>query len=375
MVRFRRSVTAALAATVVLAGGWFTPASAAYSSDASRTWSPNGTVRAIARHGDVVYIGGDFTSLSEPGSSTRVARSRVAALDADTGAPLPWNPGANGLVRAIAVDPNGTVFLGGDFTAVGGRTATRLAALTPGGGPVTGWSASASDSVHDLYADGSSLYVGGRFGSVSRTSRPRLARLDADTGGVVTAFNARVSGGRVTALTPAPDGSLLLGGQFTSVGGQARGFVAGVSRDSGAVTGWNPGPECSTCYLWDLATTSDRVYAAIGGPGGRAVAWDARSGSTYWSRGGDGNAQAVDVHDGVVYVGGHFGPQFSSATRHQLAALDAVRGTLLSYTVAFTGNDHPGIWAVDAGADGLRIGGGFVLDGNPARKYAMLPAV
>ena len=375
MVRFRRVATVVVAAAMVLAGGWFTPASAAYSSEADRTWSPNGTVRAIARHGDVVYIGGAFTSLTDTRTGTRVSRNRVAALDADTGAPLAWNPGANGLVRAIAVGPDGTVFLGGDFTAVGGRTATRLAALTPGGGPVTGWSASASDSVHDLYADGDALYVGGRFGAVNRTSRSRLARLDADTGAVDLAFNARVSGGRVTALTPAPDGSLLLGGDFDFVGGQARAFAAGVSRTSGAVTGWNPGAECGNCYLWDLATTPDRVYAAIAGPGGRAVAWDARSGTTYWSRSGDGNAQAIDVHDGVVYVGGHFGPRFAGATRHQLAALDAVRGTLLSYTVDFTGNDHPGLWAVDADSDGLRIGGGFVLDGSPVRKYAVLPAL
>ena len=372
-----RFVTRVLAAVVLVAGGgWSAPASAAYSTDAAPSWVPNGTVRTIARHDDVVYLGGDFTRLTNPAGGY-VLRNRVAAVDADTGAPLPWNPGANATVRAITTDADGRVYLGGDFTTVGGRTATRLAAVEPDGDPVPGWTASASDSVHDLYADATSLWVGGRFGSVSRTSRPKLARLDLATGAVATGFNARVSGGRVAALEPSADGqSLLLGGSFTSVGGQARGFAAEVALASGALTGWDPGAECDTCYLWDLAAAADRVYAAIGGPGGRALAWDAATGDQrYWNRGGDGNAQAIDVYDGVVYVGGHFGPNFGGGTRHQLAALDAARGTLLPYTVGFTGGDHPGIWAVDAGADGLRIGGGFTLAGDPARKYALLPVV
>ena len=374
MATLPRLFTAVVSFGLVVAGGWVVPASAAYSSSAAPGWVPNGTVRAIARHGDVVYLGGSFTNLSNPATGAQVPRSRVAAVDADTGAPLPWNPGANGLVRAVAVAPDGRVFLGGDFTAVGGRSSIRLAAVTPGGAPVSGWSASASDSVHDLYADGTSVYVGGRFGTVSRTSRPKLARLQHATGAVVTAFDARVSGGRISTLAPAAGGgSLLLGGSFTAVDGRARGFVASVALGDGSVTDWNPGPECGTCYLWDLAAAGDRVYAAMAGPGGRAVSWHATTGSRGWSRGGDGNAQAIDVHDGVVYVGGHFGPSFGGSTRHQLAALDAGSGSLLSYTVDFTGNDHPGIWAVLADPDGLMIGGGFRLAANPARRYARLP--
>jgi hypothetical protein len=133
--------------------------------------------------------------------------------------------------------------------------------------------------------------------------------------------------------------------------------------------------------VWDLAATTDAVYAAVGGPGGRVVAWDAPAATGVtpatpalrWSRSGDGNVQAVDVHGGVVYAGGHFGPVFDGTTRHQLATLDATNGVLQDYTLAVTGSDHPGIWAVDADDDGLRIAGGFVLAGNPAARYAAFP--
>ena len=374
MTRSARQAIIVLVLALLLAGGWAAPASAAYSSQAIPSWVPNGTVKAMARDGAVVYLGGTFTGFTDPVTGAQVARSRVAAVDAATGAPLPWDPGADAAVEALAVGPDSTVYLGGAFTAVGGQSATRLAAVDVTGQRVTGWSASANNTVLDLYVAGSALFVGGVFGAVNGVSRPKLARLDATTGSLVRTFNARVSGGRVVTLEPSADGrSLLLGGAFTTVGGQPRSFVAGVAPDTGAVTAWAPSSGCDTCYLWDLATTSDTVYAAVGGPGGRVVSWDGTSGARRWSKSGDGNVQAVDVQDGVVYAGGHFGPEFDGATRHQLVALGAVRGDLLPWTVAFTGPDHPGIWAIDADINGLRIAGGFSLAGNPARRYAVLP--
>jgi hypothetical protein len=378
MVRGTRALSALVAvlmgAVLAVAGGWSAAASAAYSAQAAPSWVPNGPVKAMVRSGSVVYLGGSFTSLADPVSGVRTTRNRVAALDAVTGALLPWDPNANGLVDALAVAPDGTVYLGGDFTTVGGAIATRLAAVTPLGTRVPQWSATANNTVHDLYADADSLYLGGRFGAVNGKNRPKVARLTRATG-ALTSFNAAVAGGRVLTLDPAADGSLLLGGDFTSVGGQPRPFVADVARDTGVVTGWNPASLCSTCNVWDLTATADSVYAAVGGPGGRVVSWDASTAAARWSRSGDGNVQAVDVQDGVVYAGGHFGPVFDGTTRHQLATLDAATGALQPYTVAFTGPDHPGIWALDADADGLRIAGGFLLAGNPAARYAALPLV
>jgi hypothetical protein len=373
---------------LVLGVGWLTPASAAYSTQAAPSWVPNGTVKAMARSGNVIYIAGSFTVLTQPGTTNRATRNRVAAIDVATGALLPWNPDANGLVDAIAVSPDGKkVYLGGDFTTVGGTTATRLGAVegctadSCTGARAPGWSATANASVHDLYVDvNGSVYAGGRFGALNGKTRRGVGRLDGGSGALVTEFNAAVTGGRVLTLEPAPDGTLLVGGSFTAVGGQTRSFAAGVSKVTGAVTPWSPGAQCGTCYLWDLTATSNAVYAAIGGPGGRVVRWDPTTGAVRWSKSADGNVQAVDAildpatNKEVVYAGGHFGPTFAGATRHQLAALDAERGTLLPYTVAFAGSDSPGIWALDAAADGLAIGGGFTLAGNPARRYALLPA-
>lgn len=84
----------------------------------------------IDRTRDIVYIGGDVTTVGGQ------ARSRVAAIDANTGSLLPWNPGANGSVRAIAVDAD-TVYLGGSFSEVGGQTHHYVAATDMEGNVLT----------------------------------------------------------------------------------------------------------------------------------------------------------------------------------------------------------------------------------------------
>src|SRR3712207_4092611 len=95
--------------------------------------------------------------------------------------------------------------------------------------------------------------------------------------------------------------------------------------------------ECSTCYVMGLTSDANNVYAAMAGNGGRVVAWSADTAARRWGRSGDGNVQAVDVHAGLVYAAGHFGPSFAGATRHQLAVLSASTGALRSYTLPFTG--------------------------------------
>ena len=360
-----------VALSAVTAAGFHSSASAAYQASAASSWVPNGTVYAMAQAGDRIYLGGTFTSLTDPATGATVARSRLAAVDAATGVPTSWNPGADNTVRALAVGSDGTVYAGGLFTSAAGVSASRLAAITPTGTAVAGWKSSANNTVRDILVDSTGVFVGGAFGTINGTTRVRLARIKPATGALDTSFNARVGGGYVFTIAAAGD-SLLLGGTFSTLSGAARAASGSVARSTGAVTSWAPAKQCDTCAVLDIATDGTRAYEGIAGPGGRIAAFSLSSGDRVWSKSTDGDVQAVDVQDGVVYAGGHFS-NFTKLPRRQLVPLSPTNGALLSYTVAFTGSDSPGVWAILADSTALRIGGGFRLANNPAARYATFP--
>ena len=69
----------------------------------------NGTVFAVAMAADVVYAGGDFTSVT--GTNGTFARTRLAAINLTTGAVTSFRADANARVRALALSGT-SVFVG-----------------------------------------------------------------------------------------------------------------------------------------------------------------------------------------------------------------------------------------------------------------------
>src|SRR4029077_12097947 len=101
-------------------------------------WVANGAIRAIAETNGVIYLGGDFTELTN-GTSVK-ARNHIAAIWAANGIPTPWNPNADGVVNALEISPLGdVVYAGGDFTNIGGQSRNRIAALNRATGLATNW--------------------------------------------------------------------------------------------------------------------------------------------------------------------------------------------------------------------------------------------
>lgn len=375
--------SSALASLVIVVLG-AAPADAAYFSaapDDALSWVPNGRVYDIEVTADTVYVVGTFTSVRNPVTGQKATRNRAVAFDRLTGALQPWNPNADNRIRSVEVS-GGTAYLGGVFTTVGGQPRLRLAAVDAATGEVApDFVADTSGEVRDLYAEGGSLWVAGVHGQVNGVSRGGLTKVDAVTGAVDTSFNARVGSGRLFALERGPDDTLILGGNFKLLGGVAHAFLGAVRMGTGVRVDWTPDGVCGTCTIFDLARQGPTLAVAVGGGGGgRAAVWSLPSGAPWparwsWVRRGDGDVQAVALRQGVMYAGGHFGPVFDSREEHQLVTLDAASGTRLPYSVPFTGNDYPGLWAVEAQDDFLWIGGVHQgIAGSSSARYTVLPA-
>jgi hypothetical protein len=140
--------------------------------------APDGVVRALglSPDGRVLYVGGDFAEL-KAGDGTVAARPHLAALDAATGALLPWLPPEDdggryygqtgtkdkkrpGGVYAIAPSGDGTtVHVGGTFLSFGGRAG--LVSLDAASGRPTPWQAEVDRPIYGLTLghDGRTFYA------------------------------------------------------------------------------------------------------------------------------------------------------------------------------------------------------------------------
>ena len=130
MSRAVRAVAALISTLVAAAPAFALPAPAP-----ATPWAqPNGRVYAIARVGGVVYLGGNFTQITDTDGTTVLARSHLAAVSAADGHVLAWNPGANGSVRTLAVSTDGRTMCrrpvhqhGREVTAATGRRGCHIA--------------------------------------------------------------------------------------------------------------------------------------------------------------------------------------------------------------------------------------------------------
>lgn len=92
-----------------------------------------------------------------------------------------FNPDANDVVQSLAVQSDGKVLVGGEFTRIGGWPRNRIARLNAGGTSDPGFNPGADGAVYSLAVqlDGKVL-VGGAFAQIGGQARDRIARLNED---------------------------------------------------------------------------------------------------------------------------------------------------------------------------------------------------
>lgn len=246
---------------------------------------------ALSPDGARVYVSGQFTGLN------RVPRRNVAAVGASGAADTPadvaaWDPAPDRPVNTLAVSSSGQlVFLGGDFSKLGTTPRVRLASVNATNGAATAWAPAPNQRVNDLAraADGG-VYVAGTFTSIGTTpvARAGAALLD-PVSGEARAWDPRLSGGAVDSVTPSGD-LVYLGGSFTAAAGAPRSGVAAVDN-AGAVSPWapllggsgalrvqrvTPAPDGTVYVLGNFTTAGGVAHARAAQllPDGSATAWD-----------------------------------------------------------------------------------------------------
>ncbi|MET0838371.1 MAG: PKD domain-containing protein, partial [Marmoricola sp.] len=407
-------------------------------SDEPGNNAPNildGTVYSIAKVGNTVVVGGQFTQVQNYNTSTTLTRNNVLAFDATTGR----------LVTSFAPDPNGTVYkvlpaADGQSVYVAGAFSSAAGQAMPGhlfkidattGALDTSFTAQTiSGDIRDLELAGNHLFLGGKFTHINGIAQKALGTVYADTGRRDPYFNAVLAGthnsnaGSITNVLQisinTQNNALVAVGNFTTSDGQNRHQI--VKYDIAnlpttvdttvhqSLSPWTTNLFTQACsssfdtYMTDVQYSPDGTFfvvsttGAYGGSGSltgtsgcdvvarfennttaaAAATWTAYTGGdTTWT---------IEVTDRVVYVGGHQRWQNNPAaadqpgpgavSREGIAALDTVNG--LPFTWNPTRARGVGVQDMLATTDGLYVGSDTDLIGHTTgntyhAKIAYLP--
>jgi uncharacterized delta-60 repeat protein len=188
----------------------------------------NSAVYGLALQPDgKVLVGGNFTQYNGVNVNFRLVRlnsNGTLDLGFTSGGPI----GFNLLVQSLALQPDGKVLVGGLFTQYNGVNVNeRLVRLNSNGTLDLGFTSGGPDGMNDdvyalvLQPDGKVL-VGGAFTQYNGANvNSRLVRLNSD-GTLDSGFTSGGPtgfGGTVFSLALQPDGKVLVGGNFTQYNG------------------------------------------------------------------------------------------------------------------------------------------------------------
>ncbi len=257
-----------------------------------------------------------------------------------------FDPKADGTVEVVVVQPDGKILIGGDFTTLspnGGPAVTRnrIARLNPDGTLDTAFNPNAADFpvyAIALQADGKIL-VGGGFTSIGGQIRHRVARLDSTTG-LADSFDPNMNA-NVLSIAVQGDGKILVGGNFhgpNSVGGETRNYIARIDPTTGVADSFNPNANdsvLSVAVQADGKILAGGAFSYIGGSTRNGIARlnAATAAADAW------NPNAIDwpqvrtialQADGKILVGGLFG-NIGGQPRARIARLDPMTGAADSF--------------------------------------------
>jgi hypothetical protein len=196
---------------------------AVWTFDSGYTWAPLGTglndnvlALAIAPNGDL-YVGGSFDNVAYP----YLCKWNGAAFSA-----VGTNTDINGYVYSLAFGATGYLYVGGDFTNAGGdANADRIARWN--GASWESLGSGTNNTVYGIVVFSGKVYASGYFttaGGLTLTDRVAVwsngawQPLDVDLPGTSTVY----------AVLPASDGSLYIGGMFSTAGSSSENAKTGL---------------------------------------------------------------------------------------------------------------------------------------------------
>lgn len=317
--------------------------------------------------GAALYVGGNFTAAGG-GSASRIAR-----WNGDDWSPL--GAGVVGAVNSLELFDDGAgtaLYAAGTFTQAGGTPAGLIARWNDGAwSPLAGGLSSGGVSFLEVFNDGSgdALYAGGWFTQADGNSANRIARWDGDAWSTLgSGLNSTVRG--MTVFNDGGGDALYVGGDFSLAGGGAANRIARWDGNT-----WSPVGSGMNDRVYALTVFNGELYAggrfttAGGVSANRIARWDGSG----WTALGDGvndivrSLTVIDDGNGpALYAGGDF-TEAGGQPANYIARWDGASWSSLGQGV------NQRVYSLAGFDDGsgptLHVGGEFTEAGGNSADY------
>lgn len=225
----------------------------------------NGIMALAVQNDGKILAGGNFTAYGSTSINRFVRLNENGTIDNS----FAIGTGANsGSVAAVTVQQDGKILLAGSFTSFNGKTAKVIRLNTDGSldTSFTGGAANFLVNTIALQPDGK-IIIGGNFTTINGITSTRVARLNAD-GTTDTSFiaspTASIVDAAVLSLALQADGKIILGGSFTKYNSTSSNRLMRLNADGSLDTNFSVGSVGANNTI-NIVTLDSDGKALIGG--------------------------------------------------------------------------------------------------------------
>jgi len=205
------------------------------------TSGSNSALFALAYDGNNgLYIGGGITQWKSVTNRQYVIK--VNATTAELDATFDTASGASALVYSLALDGNGSLYIGGNFQqykTVARQRIAKINATTAALDTTFDSSTGVDNTVFSIVLNGSGdLFLGGVFTTCKGIGRQRLAKIDATTSALNTEFDTTEGHDGVVRSILLDNANIFVGGGFNTYKGYVHGGITLVNASNAQNLGW-----------------------------------------------------------------------------------------------------------------------------------------
>jgi uncharacterized delta-60 repeat protein len=336
----------------------------------------------VVQNDGKILAGGDFYYYKG------VSANKIIRLNADGTRDTSFNIGTgfNNTVISIAIQPDGKILVGGFFTTYKGATENYIIRLNADGSKDTtfnlGTGLSAYVNSIAIQTDGKIL-VGGNFTSYNGVSEYRIIRLNTDGTKDASFISGIGFNSFIRSIAVQADGKILVGGNFTSYKGVAQSKIIRLNTDGSKDTSFNIGTGFDATVISIVAQADGKIL--VGGffttykgiTENRIIRLNTNGNKdTSFTTGVGFNNEVLSIavqNDGKILLGGGFS-SYNGVTENRIIRLntDGTKDTSFSAGIGFSHS----VLSIALQNDGkILIGGDFIVyNGVAENKMTRLNA-